>query len=183
MLIHNITHIIIDCSVALKFLSLENKYNDIGFVTNDTLPILIETPATRLVFGQRDVFMITNVLEGAYILNNKIDFSTKIRHYWSGYEYNQFSQLETNGYLNNTDYFGGHDENFNIWTIDMALNWWFAPGSQMSIVWKNSMEDYNNILTIEWFDNINNTFNTIPQNSLSFKIVYYLDNLYFRKKL
>jgi len=64
----------------------------------------------------------------------------------------------------------------------MALNWWFAPGSQMSIVWKNSMEDYNDILTIDWFDNINNTFNTIPQNSLSFKIVYYLDYLYLRKK-
>ena len=148
----------------------------------DTLPILVQPPETGLVFGQRDVFMITNVLEGSYILNNKIDFSTKIRHYWSGVKYNQFSELETNGYLYNSDYSGGHDENFNIWTIDMALNWWFAPGSQMSIVWKNSMEDYNNILTIDWFDNINNTFNTIPQNSLSFKIVYYLDYLYFRKK-
>ena len=79
-------------------------------------------------------------------------------------------------------YFSGHDANFNAWTIDMALNWWFAPGSQMSIVWKNSMQDYNDILTINWFDNINNTFNTIPQNSLSFKIVYYLDYLYLRKK-
>tara|TARA_Y100000385_G_scaffold238906_1_gene254059 strand:- start:1065 stop:3386 length:2322 start_codon:yes stop_codon:yes gene_type:complete len=163
-------------------LSLENKYNDIGFVTNDTLPILIYPPETRFVFGERDVFMITNVLEGSYILNNKMDFSTKIRHYWSGVKYNQFSDLETNGYLSNTNYFSGHDANFNAWTIDMALNWWFAPGSQMSIVWKNSMQDYNDILTINWFDNINNTFNTIPQNSLSFKIVYYLDYLYLRKK-
>jgi hypothetical protein len=163
-------------------LSLENKYNDIGFVTNDTLPILIYPPETRFVFGERDVFMITNVLEGSYILNNKMDFSTKIRHYWSGVKYNQFSELEPNGYLSNTDYFNGHDANFNAWTIDMALNWWFAPGSQMSIVWKNSMQDYNDILTINWFDNINNTFNTIPRNSLSFKIVYYLDYLYLRKK-
>ena len=163
-------------------LSLENKYNDIGFVTNDTLPILIAPPETRLVFGNRDVFMITNVLEGTYILNNKMDFSTKIRHYWSGVKYNQFRELETNGYLSNSDYFSTHDANFNAWTIDMALNWWFAPGSQMSIVWKNSMEDYNDILTINWYDNINNTFNTIPQNSLSFKIVYYLDYLYLKKK-
>ncbi|MBT6816029.1 MAG: carbohydrate binding family 9 domain-containing protein [Flavobacteriales bacterium] len=171
-----------DKSSIRYVLSLENKYNDIGFVTNDTLPILIYPPETRFVFGKRDVFMITNVLEGSYILNNKMDFSTKIRHYWSGVKYNQFSELETNGYLSNTNYFSGHDANFNAWTIDMALNWWFAPGSQMSIVWKNSMQDYNDILTIDWFDNINNTFNTIPQNSLSFKIVYYLDYLYLRKK-
>ena len=173
----------INDKVSIRYvLSLENKYNDIGFVTNDTLTILIYPPETRFVFGKRDVFMITNVLEGSYILNNKMDFSTKIRHYWSGVKYNQFSELETNGYLSNTNYFSAHDANFNAWTIDMALNWWFAPGSQMSIVWKNSMQDYNDILTIDWFDNINNTFNTIPQNSLSFKIVYYLDYLYLRKK-
>ena len=173
----------INDKASIKYiLSLENKYNDIGFVTNDTLPTLIEPPETRFVFGKRDVFIITNVLEGSSILNNKMDFSTKIRHYWSGLKYNQFSELETNGYLSNADYFSVHDANFNTWTIDMALNWWFAPGSQMSIVWKNSMQEYNDILTIDWFDNINNTFNTIAQNSLSFKIVYYLDYLYMRKK-
>ena len=71
--------------------------------------------------------MITNVLEGTYILNNKIDFSTKIRHYWSGFEYkNKFNKLDNNGYLSEADYTGEHDRNFNIWTIDMSLNWWFT---------------------------------------------------------
>ena len=32
---------------------------------------------------------------------------------------------------------GEHDDNFNIWTIDMSLNWWFILVAQMSIVWKN----------------------------------------------
>ena len=126
--------------------------------------------------------MITNVLEGSYILNNKMDFSTKIRHYWSGYRYNKFSQLEEDGYLYSTDYFGENDDNFNIWTINMALNWRFSPGSQMSVVWKNSMQHDDDVLTIDWSDNINNTLNTIPENSFSFKIVYYLDYLYLQKK-
>ena len=167
-------------------LSLENKYNDIGFVTNDTLPIMIYPAENRFVFGKRDVFMITNVLEGSYILNNKMDFSTKIRHYWSGVKYNnQFHELETNGYLKNTDYSGSHNDNFNIWTMDMSFNWWFAAGSQMSIFWKNSMQPNSeeDILFISnWSENINNTFNAIPENSFSFKIVYYLDYLYLRKK-
>ena len=48
--------------------------------------------------------MITNVLEGTYILNNKIDFN-KIRHYWSGFEYkNKFNELDNNGYLSEVDY-------------------------------------------------------------------------------
>lgn len=173
----------INDKTSIKYiLSLENKYNDIGFVTNDTL-LIINTPKTRFVFGERDVFMITNVLEGTYILNNKMDFSTKIRHYWSGVKYNQFSELETNGYVSNTDYSGSHNNNFNIWTMDMSFNWWFAAGSQVSIVWKNSMQPEEDILFISnWSENINNTFNSNPQNSFSFKIVYYLDYLYLKKK-
>ena len=102
---------------AKRFFNPFGFPNDIGFVINDISPILPEPPETRLIFGKRDVFMITNVLEGSYILNNKMDFSTKIRHYWSGVKYNQFSELETNGYLSNTNYFSSHDANFNAWTI------------------------------------------------------------------
>ena len=170
--------------ISIKYvLALENKKNDVGYVTNETLPILTEPPTTRIIFGLRNVHMITNVLEGTYILNNKIDFSTKIRHYWSGFEYkNKFNKLDNNGYLSEADYTGDHDRNFNIWTIDMSLNWWFTPGSQMSFVWKNAMEYDNEFLEMNLYNNINNTFSTIPENSFSFKIVYYLDYLYFRKK-
>ena len=136
----------------------------------------------KYIFGKRDVFMITNVLEGGYILNNTMDFSTKIRHYWSGLEYNTFRELRDNGYLENSNYNGNHNTNFNIWTIDMSFNWRFAPGSQMSFVWKNAMENYDNTFIQNWTDNIERTFSVLQQNSLSFKIVYYLDYLYFRKK-
>ena len=65
----------------------------------------------------------------------------------------------------------------------MSFNWWFAAGSQVSIVWKNSMQPEEEILFISnWSENIHNTFNSNPQNSFSFKIVYYLDYLYLKKK-
>ena len=133
-------------------LSVENKYNNIGFVTNDALGIFTEPPQTRYIFGIRDVFMVTNVLEGSYILNNTMDVSTKVRHYWSGLEYNDFTELE-DGYCLPTEYYGTHNTNFNTWTIDMAFNWWFAPGSQMSLVWKNSMEDNHDEFIPGLFDN------------------------------
>ena len=52
----------------------------------------------------------------------------------------------------------------------------------MSIVWKNSMEDDNDVFIPGLFDNLEQTFSMSQQNSVSFKIVYYLDYLYFRKK-
>jgi hypothetical protein len=65
----------------------------------------------------------------------------------------------------------------------MALNWWFAPGSQLSLVWKNGIDNETNILRNRWSDNIDDSFNLPQENSLSLKIVYYLDYLYLKKKL
>ena len=125
----------INDQISLKYvLALENKYNDIGWVQNDTTQT-----QSRLIYGTRNVYMITNVLETSYILNNKIDLSTKLRHYWSGLKYNnEFNQLNPDGYLYSSDY-GEHD-NFNIWTIDMSLNGGL-PSSQMVLLEKYFAED------------------------------------------
>jgi hypothetical protein len=155
-------------------LSVSNSYNDAGYSTSEN---------SEAVFAIRDVDMITNVLKGSYVLNNKMDMSVKLRHYWSSVENKEYKSLDLNGYLiDNNSYSGNNDINYNIWTVDFIYNWWFAPGSQMSIVWKNAMEDYTDIPQSIWTENISNTFSVIPQNSFSFKIVYYLDYLYLRKK-
>ncbi|MEJ7658842.1 MAG: DUF5916 domain-containing protein [Hymenobacter sp.] len=36
------------------------------------------------------------------------------------------------------DYQRNHDTSFNAFNVDAALVWWFAPGSQVSLVWKDA---------------------------------------------
>ena len=168
----------INDKISIKYIiSLENKYNDIGYVNTE-----LYFPETRYIFGNRDVYMITNKIEGSYILNNKLNISSIIRHYWSGYKFNQFKELTDGGYLVNSNYLGEHDNNFNTWTVDMALNWRFAPGSQVSIVWKNSINNYDEYLISGLYENLNHILNQSQQNSFSIRIMYYLDYLYLRKK-
>ena len=64
----------------------------------------------------------------------------------------------------------------------MALNWRFAPGSQVSIVWKNSINNYDEYLISGLYENLNHILNQSQQNSFSIRIMYYLDYLYLRKK-
>ncbi len=42
------------------------------------------------------------------------------------------------------------DINYTTWTSDISFNWWFAPGSQLSFVWKNAIENEDNILRNHW---------------------------------
>ena len=71
--------------------------------------------------------------------------------------------------------------NYSTWTADIGLNWWFAPGSQISLVWKNGVDNQTNSVNYNWLDNVEESFNLQQQNSLSLKVVYYLDYLYLKK--
>jgi hypothetical protein len=61
--------------------------------------------------------------------------------------------------------------------------WWFAPGSQVSVVWKDATASFlqGNEATPLYFDNLSNTRNTPHNNNVSIKILYYLDYLSLRR--
>ncbi|MBT3418250.1 MAG: carbohydrate binding family 9 domain-containing protein [Flavobacteriales bacterium] len=163
-------------NISLKYvLSIRNKYNDVGFATND---ILTSLP----IFAKRNTYMITNVLSTNYIVNNKMDLSVKLRYHLDQVKNLEFKILGDDGYLYDSEYVGDHNINYTTWTSDIAFNWWFAPGSQMSLVWKNAINNEDNILINHWTDNVEESFNLAQQNSLSLKVIYYLDYLYLHKK-
>jgi len=167
---------------SLKYvLSIKHKYNDIGFVKNDTTNLLIHPPQVDYIFAKRNTNMITNVLSVNYIINNKMDISVKLRYHLDQVKNLEFKSLGNDGYLYETDYKGEHNVNYTTWTSDIAYSWRFAPGSQMSLVWKNAIVDEKNYLRNHWADNLEESFNLAQQNSISLKVIYYLDYLYLRK--
>ena len=168
-------------------LSIRNRYNDIGFVINDTanfdpLGLYVDPPIINYIFAKRNTYMITNVLTANYIVNNKIDLSIKLRYHLDQVKNLEFKRLEQDGYLYESKYIGTHNINYTTWTSDISFNWWFAPGSQMSLVWKNTINNQDDILINHWVDNITESFNLAQQNSLSLKVIYYLDYLYLQNK-
>lgn len=125
--------------------------------------------------------MITNVLTANYILNNKIDLSIKLRYHLDQVKNLEFKTLSEDGYLYESLYTGNHNINYTTWTSDIAFNWWFAPGSQISLVWKNGIDNESSTLIDRWGDNLEESFRLAQQNSISLKVIYYLDYLYLRK--
>ena len=84
--------------ISLRYvLSTRNKYNDIGFVTNDTLGLLIEPPEVNIVFAKRNTKMITNVFSLNYVLNNKINLSAKLRYHLDQVKNLEFKTLGEDG--------------------------------------------------------------------------------------
>ncbi|MEM7101859.1 MAG: DUF5916 domain-containing protein [Bacteroidota bacterium] len=158
-----------------------NFFNDVGYATildNDDI-----------IFGQRDQITVSNSLSASYTFNDKMWITMRVRHYWSKATYEKFFLLTENGKTTHTEYNGldedgqpAHNINFNSFNVDFAYRWRFAPGSEMSFVWKNSILASNEDISGNYFNNLGNTFKENQNNLLSVKILYYLDYLYFKKK-
>ncbi len=155
---------------------LSKEYNDIGYVSYIN--------SDSIIFGMRDNLTVNNTIETSFIFTNRMYLNFRLRHYWSKVDYNEeFFSLKEDGYLDPVDYNTDNiDINFNSFNIDMAYTWRFAPGSEMSVVWKNSIHTYGNVLIDNYVDNLRNTLQADQLNSFSVKLLYYLDYQYLRPK-
>ncbi|MDP1620968.1 MAG: DUF5916 domain-containing protein [Bacteroidales bacterium] len=158
-------------------MQFEKELNNYGWVRTSYDSLMDPT----IFFGRRDITTINNILNIRYIFNTKASLTLRARHYWSQAKYLSFYTLEKNGSLNSSDFIGGRDINFNAFTIDLQFVWYFAPGSEMSVVWKNAINTTGSMLVYNYFTDIGNTLNSPQSNSFSVRILYYLDYLNIRK--
>ncbi|MDB5236785.1 MAG: hypothetical protein JWR44_3778, partial [Hymenobacter sp.] len=138
-----------------------------------------------VLLGRRNVTTITNTATATYTFTNRMSFNIRLRHYVSNVHYRDFSRLHPGGEETpEPGYQRNRDNTFNAFNVDAVYSWWFAPGSQVSIVWKNASASFfeANAATPLYFDNLNNTINTPHNNNVSVKVLYYLDYLALRPR-
>jgi len=164
-----------DHLLLIHSFQLDAASNDVGYAAIDS--------AANIIFGNRNLVTITNTFTGTYIFKNDLSLSLVMRHYWSKGRYNKYFTLDNNGHLtDNPDYTQDNDFNFNSFNIDLDFNWQFAPGSNLSIVWKNAILHQDQVIMNDFFDDFNRTFRYQQTNSISLKVLYYLDYQYLKKK-
>jgi hypothetical protein len=127
--------------------------------------------------GLRDVSTLTNTIDALYSFSANAFLSVELRHYWRWLDYSSFHLLNPDGTLSNpvVDYLVDENINFNLFNIDLSYQWNFAPGSVLSIVWKNAIEDSDKNVRGDFFNNFGNVIESSQINSISFRLLYYLD--------
>ena len=128
-----------------------------------------------IVFGARDYKDITQLYEMRYTFNPKMSLSFRLRHNWTRVTYTHFYTLQEDGTLEDRVYTENENINFNAWTIDTNFRWRFAPGSDLYIVWKNSIFGQDQNSMISYGENLNALFDKPQSNSFSVKAIYYID--------
>lgn len=135
------------------------------------------------IFGKRDVSTLTNILTTTYTFTPRMSLSFRLRHYSLFTKYEEYYRLDEQGKWYNYPQNESHDLSFNAFNIDCVYSWEFRTGSFLSVVWKNAISDYQGIYIPSYYNNLRRTFDSPQTNSLSVKVVYFLDSQVFKKRI
>lgn len=143
------------------------QINNVGFTDND---------GTDIIFAKRNRDTYTNSISGKYSINSNMNFNLSVRHYWSFVENNSFHNLNDNGTLiENTIYNENRNSNFNSWNLDLTYSWWFAPGSQVSVLYRNNAATFDRTTNKDFSNNFSNLLSDNLNHILSVSVRYYID--------
>ncbi len=140
--------------------------------------------ANEIIFSRFDRNTIESMIDVTYTFNSNMGIMVRARHYWSNRKNKAFYFLRDDGELQSHDgaEFNGTHTNYNVFNIDFNYSWRFAPGSELSIAYKNLSEDMEIENRLGYFRNFDRIIGLPQNNNFSLKILYYLDYLQLRKK-
>lgn len=137
------------------------------------------------VFSLYNRNTVENIFNLKYTFNNVMGLTLRVRHYWSRRNNVIYYNLQPNGSLVQripSEFNASNDEDFNTFNVDMVYLWEFAPGSELSVAYKNS--SLTDVYPGEpgYYHNLNNTFSQPANNNFSIKVQYYIDYQSLKKK-
>ena len=146
--------------------------NNVGYVDDDA-------SMNEIYMGRRDRTTFSNTLSSKYTINNVMNINLSVRHYLSYAEYNTFYTLLNDGSLQeNPSYTTNNDRNFATWNLDLSYSWWFAPGSQISILYRNNSfaSQFGSIIEKDYLDNLKSNLNDKTLDHIfSISVRYFID--------
>ena len=161
--------------------SSQNAFDQPGYAGTDTS----FSGSPTIIFSRRDLRTVENNVNLKYNFNNKMGLSLRARHYWSKVDPRQFYELTKEGELQtpSVPFTQNVKQNYNYLSVDMVYNWQFAQGSFFSIVWKGIADEFTNEFEKDYTGNLSKTLSGPQYNSLSVRVIYFLDYLTLKNKL
>lgn len=185
----------LDIEPSIRIFDQENRMNYGLFISpryrfNDKMTLIYSTNFSRqnsdigwvdfsesdIILAERNRTTLTNSISGKYAINNKMTLNLTTRHYWSFAENVQFHTLLEDGtFTPNNNYTTNRDANFNLWNFDLSYSWWFAPGSQITALYRNNAQNFSNEIDKSYGSNFNNVFEDNLNHVFSVSVRYFID--------
>ena len=164
--------------ISVEFVSDSEKINDdIGY---------LQKKEDKILFGKRNVKSIENSINFEYNIDSRKYLSFRLRNFWSTAYYKDviFDLLENGKRKIVDDDILSFDPNtnFNLWNLEFNYEWWFSPGSTITIQYKNQRFNRDNKSSLDYYKSLKNLFELPTEHQFSLRINYLIDYNKLRKK-
>ncbi len=157
---------------------------DLNFNPNYNFVNWTTMQGAQSIFSKYDRRTVENSFDAKYTFTNLMGVAVVLRHYWSDRRNKEFYLLKPDGNL--ADFQGttptGTDRNYNVFNIDLIYIWQFAPGSTLTLSYKDAAETYQTYYLEKYNRNLSGILSAPQNNSLSVKVLYFVDYLDLKKK-
>ncbi|RUT69353.1 hydrolase [Flavobacterium cupreum] len=136
-----------------------------------------ENTTDAIVFANRNVITYSNMLGGKYALNSAMTLNLSVRQYWSYAENKDILQLQPDGTLTSyPQYTSNKNSSFYSWNTDLSYSWWFAPGSQLSVLYRNNASNFERVIDKEFKSSVTSLLNNdVLKHIFSVSVKYFID--------
>lgn len=146
--------------------------NNVGYIdnnyTNDATPVDI-----YFAKRNRSTYILTSGAK--YSVNKDMTIALNARYYWSYADNRSFYTLTPDGNLAPAAYTENQNSNFNTWNLDLSYSWWFAPGSQISVLYRNNADTFTRDIDKDFGKNLSTVLDENLNHIFSISIRYFID--------
>lgn len=98
------------------------------------------------------------------------------RHYYTyGENLRYFTLGNDGGLTENTTFTTNKDFTYNNWNFDLSYTWWFAPGSQISVLYRNNAVTSRDYVSRNYRENLEGLFKNNLNSMFSVSLRYFID--------
>ncbi|MGF2412949.1 MAG: DUF5916 domain-containing protein, partial [Ferruginibacter sp.] len=80
-------------------------------------------PTTPLIIARRNVKRNTGIVNAQYNFTKRMNWTVRVRHYWSALENTNFYNLKNDGYWDEIPFIANKNINYNTFNVDMFYTW------------------------------------------------------------
>ncbi len=132
------------------------------------------------IISRRNKKTNTAIVSAQYSFNKRMNWTVRVRHYWSALYNTNFYDVKPDGYWDERPFINNQNISYNTFNVDMFYTWDFLLGSRITVAWKNALgnsipiDPYRNL---SYLNNLGKAISNPHSNELTVKIVYFLDYL------
>lgn len=128
-----------------------------------------------IIMGRREIRTVRQSFGASYVFTSRMSMDLSFRHYWRALRYKKYYLLRDDGNLTQLSEDFNRNLNFNTLNIDVRFSWWYAPGSEMTVLYRNSLIGSDQNVASAYGENFRQTLSSPANHIFSFRLTYFLD--------